>query len=374
MHLLKKTSFLLKKIWLLPKNTWPLLKKTWPLSNKNWSARFSVSLAVWVAVFLAPGSRAQRDDNHDVDTLVNALFGQSDIFSWTVNGHYTLKEHLLWSERFKDKAARWAEISKANALKDSEFRFAPVHASGKLPTRIRKNEIYEGTRVDFSRVYLPDLQSELKFPIVEEIPSTRVALIGFWARSKSPQTIRVSFKLSSSKPGYQIWQSSAKLDSQWRYYAGETEVPPCKPNEYSVAFSAFSPQSTFDVQNNVQLLTMDKPEPIKSSSEKEIDNLIEFIRKDKLTIHVINSAGKSVPSAKVAVEQLRHEFTFGCVANFTPGKSVNQENCQNKLASLFNCAAFPISWNLIEPNPNKLDFSQLDASSQWCAEQHRRSC
>jgi endo-1,4-beta-xylanase len=334
------------------------------LSANNWCLLFALLLSI----FLSLPAFAIRDDLH---FFVDSLFDQSDVFYWKSSGHYSLKWHLQREAQFVEKAARLKEIFQESRLKNSQWKVTPP----KLASLTRKNEVVQlntgkTTRIDFSTVHLTDLACEVQIPVVQPIQSSRIGLIGFWARSKSPQTIRISYRLTDAKADSQLWQSFAKLQTEWRYFSGAMEIPASKPGEYSVVISALSPKSTFDVQEDVVLITLDKPEPPSKNAGAGLDPLIELIRKKRLEVHVTNARGEPISNAKVQIQQLRHEFNFGCGVNFQPGDSSKQKEYENLFSALFNCGAVPASWNLIEPSPNKPDFSHIDAIIQWCLAHH----
>ena len=343
------------------------------LEKKRYFLFAIILLAATLSIFALPLIRANDYEIHEEDVsllgdLIDKNFIKINVFYWKTFGHYTLPGYNWWRKHYTEQSDRLDNLLNHNLLKDNDFILTPAKAA----TRTRKSETSDKTHIDYSIVHLPTLNSELKFP-AGSVASPRQSLVGFWARSKTPQTIRVSYKLTSAKPDNQVWQSLAKLDSEWQFYSGLTEVAESKPGEYSVAFSALAPQSTFDIRDGVYFVPMDKPEPVAKKFEYEIDHLIEFVRKDKLRIHVLDQSDRPVRSARVKIEQLQHEFIFGCGVDFAPGKSPHQQDCQNKFTALFNCAALPASWNIVEPTPKKLDFAHIDAALAWALKQNLRT-
>lgn len=95
---------------------------------------------------------------------------------------------------------------------------------------------------------------------------------------------------------------------------------------------------------------------------------IEKHRKADATITVVDQAGAPVADAKMAVEQVRHEFLFGC--NFFQfdkyRTDAEKEAYCTQFASLFNYATLAFYWpsyEWVQGRPNR-EYTQRAA--QWC--------
>ncbi len=96
----------------------------------------------------------------------------------------------------------------------------------------------------------------------------------------------------------------------------------------------------------------------------------EAIRKIRMGTLVIEAA----PSVEVRVEQLRHEFWFGCALAGQPfGSRMNPEDAaryKKLFLENFNAAVTEVAlkWHAMEPRQGQVDYSVVDAILRWTDE------
>lgn len=109
-------------------------------------------------------------------------------------------------------------------------------------------------------------------------------------------------------------------------------------------------------------------------SEQEVlvgaDARIERLRKADAEVMVRDGAGKPVAGARVEVEQLRHDFLFGCnafpVLNTPDPKK--EETFEREFSALFNYATLGFYWGAYEPEPGRTIAGHLKRQARWCRE------
>ena len=97
---------------------------------------------------------------------------------------------------------------------------------------------------------------------------------------------------------------------------------------------------------------------------------IEKYRKSDLDVRVVDSEGKPVTGAKLAVRQTNSAFLFGCNI-FMWGNSGNSEldeAYKRRFAELFNFATLPYYWWSYEPQRGQPSHDHRMAVAQWCLE------
>jgi endo-1,4-beta-xylanase len=97
-----------------------------------------------------------------------------------------------------------------------------------------------------------------------------------------------------------------------------------------------------------------------------IDDSISRYRKGLITI-------KANKGSKVVIEQLRHEFWFGCaIPNGLNGSMTEKDLIQHKkkFLELFNCAVMEnaMKWQMMERNKGEVNYAVTDAILKWCDE------
>lgn len=106
----------------------------------------------------------------------------------------------------------------------------------------------------------------------------------------------------------------------------------------------------------------DESDPLKNA-----DARIEAIRKSPMVIEVVDRFGRKVPGAVVRVEQVRHEFLFGCnvfVLYELSGEA--HQAYASRFSALFNYATLPFYWGTYEPEKGKTRREQLLRMAEWC--------
>jgi GH35 family endo-1,4-beta-xylanase len=104
------------------------------------------------------------------------------------------------------------------------------------------------------------------------------------------------------------------------------------------------------------------------------DQSIEQKRKGDGTVRVVDASGKPLQGAKVEIDQVRHEFLFGCnIFGFDSFKTA-EENAlyKQRFADLFNFATLPFYWKSYEPQEGRPQYAGTDTIVAWCKEHHIR--
>lgn len=95
---------------------------------------------------------------------------------------------------------------------------------------------------------------------------------------------------------------------------------------------------------------------------------IERHRKGDGVIVVQGADGKPVPGAKVRIEQVRHDFLFGCNA-FMVARCKGpeaEEAYRRQFAALFNYATLGFYWSNYERERGKPNYTYTDQVVDWC--------
>src|SRR5258708_6507337 len=82
---------------------------------------------------------------------------------------------------------------------------------------------------------------------------------------------------------------------------------------------------------------------------------IDKIRKADLTVLVVDRKGRPLPNAQVKIEQVRHDFLFGCAALslLSHPEASREETYQQRFGALFNFATVLTYWHDTEPEQGK---------------------
>ena len=100
------------------------------------------------------------------------------------------------------------------------------------------------------------------------------------------------------------------------------------------------------------------------AQKSEMDQSIDSNRKGKIVI-------KAKPGAKVKVEQVSHEFWFGCAIpnSFADGSMSENDKKQfkEKFLANFNSAVTEnaVKWATMEPRKGEVDYSMIDSILNW---------
>jgi GH35 family endo-1,4-beta-xylanase/peptidoglycan/xylan/chitin deacetylase (PgdA/CDA1 family) len=101
--------------------------------------------------------------------------------------------------------------------------------------------------------------------------------------------------------------------------------------------------------------------------QKRLEESVSTHRKGIITI-------KAKPGAKVTVEQIRHEFWFGCAISNGLGSGKMSENDLNqykeKFLQNFNSAVTEnaVKWGSMEPRQGEVDYTVIDGILKWTEE------
>jgi len=95
---------------------------------------------------------------------------------------------------------------------------------------------------------------------------------------------------------------------------------------------------------------------------------IDKHRKSGCTLRLVDSAGRALAGAKVSVEQVRHEFLFGCnIYMFDRyGDAARDEAYKRRFEEMFNYATVGFYWRSYEPQRGKPNYAYTDKVVQWC--------
>jgi hypothetical protein len=97
---------------------------------------------------------------------------------------------------------------------------------------------------------------------------------------------------------------------------------------------------------------------------------IEEHRKGAGTISVQDERGKPVKGAKIRLQQLRHEFLFGCnlFAFARIGNPDLEERYRSHFAAMFNYCTLGFYWAAYEPERGKPHYDYTDKAVEWTGE------
>ena len=106
-------------------------------------------------------------------------------------------------------------------------------------------------------------------------------------------------------------------------------------------------------------------DPLAGAAER-----IERHRKADGMIIVRDTHGRPVPGASVRVEQVCHDFLFGC--NFFLFERVGDQDLENRyrqqFSALFNYATLGFYWSTFEPQQRQPNYAPNERAAAWCAE------
>jgi GH35 family endo-1,4-beta-xylanase len=96
----------------------------------------------------------------------------------------------------------------------------------------------------------------------------------------------------------------------------------------------------------------------------------EKVRKGDAVIEVRDAAGRAVADASVVVEQIRHDFLFGCNIYMFDRFRTEPDNAEYKrrFADLFNYATTGFYWRWYEPERGKPMYDYTGKVVAWCRE------
>ena len=103
---------------------------------------------------------------------------------------------------------------------------------------------------------------------------------------------------------------------------------------------------------------------------KVLPSGLRSIAKRMLRSRVVNEQGEPIPGAKLAIEQTRHAFLFGCNF-FAFGKQPNDRDEQayrTQFAELFNFATIGFYWPSYERRQGAPNHAYAETVARWCRE------
>lgn len=97
---------------------------------------------------------------------------------------------------------------------------------------------------------------------------------------------------------------------------------------------------------------------------------IERHRKVDALIQVVDRDGKPLPEARVVIEQVNHEFLFGCniFAWGKVGDEPSEKAYREHFASLLNFATLPFYWPSYERQQGRPNHEFTEQVARWCRE------
>ncbi len=106
--------------------------------------------------------------------------------------------------------------------------------------------------------------------------------------------------------------------------------------------------------------------------ENMSEDLFRF-RKATVQVRVLNADGTPAAGKQVQIDQVSHQFLFGCgafdaVAMMKTGDESRRAFLQNRMEkwlALFNYGTFPFYWGQYEPEEGKTAFPETMAAAQW---------
>ncbi len=104
---------------------------------------------------------------------------------------------------------------------------------------------------------------------------------------------------------------------------------------------------------------------------------IELYRKQDAVIEVLDSGGRTVKGAQLEINQVQHDFLFGCIMFPLTGTSeanagehglpaAERELYQKRFLELFNLGVLPFYWKYYEPLPGKPRWPDFSPTIDWC--------
>jgi len=114
--------------------------------------------------------------------------------------------------------------------------------------------------------------------------------------------------------------------------------------------------------------------PMQSGITPEISVRIqrdtERFKKGDEVVRVVDRSGKPISGASVEVEQLTHDFLFGCNVYTLDAYRTAEQNSRYKegFKRVFNYATLPFYWAGFEREQGKPEYERPEHMAKWCAE------
>lgn len=97
---------------------------------------------------------------------------------------------------------------------------------------------------------------------------------------------------------------------------------------------------------------------------------IELYRKQDAVIQILDGSGRPIPGAEIDINQVQHDFLFGCILFPLTGHSLaagERELYQERFLGLFNLGILPFYWKYYEPEPGKAHWPDMGQTIGWCS-------
>ncbi|HZS03666.1 MAG TPA: endo-1,4-beta-xylanase [Blastocatellia bacterium] len=88
-------------------------------------------------------------------------------------------------------------------------------------------------------------------------------------------------------------------------------------------------------------------------------------RQGEAIVRVADRGGAPVKDARVTINQLSHDFRFGCELSFRGLRPENLAIYQERFPQLFNYGTVGVYWSLIQSVPSVADWDQVRAETEW---------
>lgn len=110
-------------------------------------------------------------------------------------------------------------------------------------------------------------------------------------------------------------------------------------------------------------------------SDRAVDARIRKHRTADVTLTVLDAVGKPLVGKTVTVEQVRHQFLFGCnIFRLEPDDGADaQAAYQRRYTDLLNYATLPFYWGMFEPGEGNTATTHIRAMAEWCRNHNIRT-
>lgn len=251
----------------------------------------------------------------------------------------------------------------------------------RITAQPRPGYLVYGFRVDVRRAVTPFYMIQLTSPIPTAVEVGDKLRVRFWARSLSTEGHPARVSLEDSQPPFQaIADDTPTFGREWKRYEILGTSRRAFPAKATSIHFQLGRQAGIVELAEISIMNMGiDPEVEKARKALAPDAVASRIRKYRMSdlqIQVIDSQGHPVSSAKVSVDQVRHEFLFGCdIFGLDLHDAANpiQMQYRKRFADLFNYATLPFYWGAFEPQPGKPEFDRLLGMAAWCQE-HGIAC
>ena len=184
----------------------------------------------------------------------------------------------------------------------------------------------------------------------------------------SPKTI-----MSVDKENYDHYSFQVKL-SEGVHFIGVTflnddyKIPGIEDRNLYVKYIEIRPTNTFSepVISNKENWELEA-KLREDSLLKETDELIKINRMGFCKITVYDENDKPLPSVSVTIDQIEHDFLFGCNIYMFDKFDTAQENSiyKEKFRELFNYATVPFYWSSFEYTKGDPNYKEIDNIVEW---------